>query len=333
VTVVELPQPPRSLSPGQAAMVEANLDLIARVVRKYFPRTHRDEFDDRVSDGFFGLVRAAETFDPDHGTPFRGYASQCIRSAVRAGLERFSGISYRQDRTGFRRPLSLDEPISEDGRTRGDGLADGPLFSTEVPYTVDSEAQYFAYAACRTAADVALVSAIEDGLSLSQAAEHLGVAYAAIRQQKKRLTDRAREIKGVHAMPTSVLEFTCPECGDKFDRAASLGVHRRYKHDVHATNGSTPRAGATTKGPVLVELVDEEPPPPPAPKMKPVDQIIATVTAADMKPGRWQRIAVFPSPRAARSMATRLRGDAAAFEWLAADDGRLFVRLPETAAS
>lgn len=53
------------------------------------------------------------------------------------------------------------------------------------------------------------------------------------------------------------------------------------------------------------------------------------VEAGDLVPGRWMRVALFTSARAARAMATRLRKhtEGGPYEWLAPGDDRLFVRV------
>lgn len=48
--------------------------------------SHAD-LDDLVGVAFVGLIRAAETFDPGHGSPFSGYAYRAARSAALNELE------------------------------------------------------------------------------------------------------------------------------------------------------------------------------------------------------------------------------------------------------
>ena len=67
-------------------------------------------------------------------------------------------------------------------------------------------------------------------------------------------------------------------------------------------------------------------------KKKPAELIVGVVAAADLSDGAWKRCAVFPTRQMAKRMATRLTAEAAAYEWRAVEDGRLFVRVATTEA-
>ena len=114
-------------------------------------------------------------------------------------------------------------------------------------------------------------------------------------------------------------------CTAAFPTPQALGSHKRYSH-----TGAIQTKAKKPKRPVHVELVDEDPPPPvvKAPKISDLDRILNTVESAEMQPGKWMRVAVFISSRAARSMGTRLqkRTEGGAWEWYAPGDDRLFVR-------
>jgi hypothetical protein len=55
---------------------------------------------------------------------------------------------------------------------------------------------------------------------------------------KKKSTQSAAQASGA--------EFTCPECGRTFARAAALGAHRRRAHGVAGSSASRARRGATS---------------------------------------------------------------------------------------
>jgi len=61
------------------ALVEANLRLVLSYVKKHWKR---QDFDDIVSAGNAGLIRAAEKFDPSKGFRFTTYAVWWIRQQV-----------------------------------------------------------------------------------------------------------------------------------------------------------------------------------------------------------------------------------------------------------
>jgi RNA polymerase sigma factor (sigma-70 family) len=75
------------------ALVTANVGLVWwRVAKRWKGRA---DFDDLVSAGFIGLVRAADLYDPDKGA-FSSYAIASIDNAIRRELERYKAISLPQ---------------------------------------------------------------------------------------------------------------------------------------------------------------------------------------------------------------------------------------------
>lgn len=72
---------------GRAALktlVECNLRLVIKIAKDY--RNLGLDFADLVCEGNFGLIKAAERFDPSHGTRFSTYCSYWIKQAIRRGL-------------------------------------------------------------------------------------------------------------------------------------------------------------------------------------------------------------------------------------------------------
>jgi len=53
------------------------------------------EYDDLVSDGTVGLMKAWENFDPERGVKFETYASYRIRGEILDGLKSYSPVPYR----------------------------------------------------------------------------------------------------------------------------------------------------------------------------------------------------------------------------------------------
>lgn len=95
---------------GQALnrLVEANLRFVVKIAAQY--RGRGMEFDDLISEGNIGLMKAAAKFDASHGTPFVNYAVVYVRQAI----ERAIGGNVSTTDTA-RRPLSVDAPMR--GRT------------------------------------------------------------------------------------------------------------------------------------------------------------------------------------------------------------------------
>ena len=53
------------------------------------------EYDDLVSDGTIGLMKAAENFDPKRGVKFETYSSYRIRGEILDGFKSYSPVPYR----------------------------------------------------------------------------------------------------------------------------------------------------------------------------------------------------------------------------------------------
>lgn len=131
-----------ALGCGPAAMdarnqlVMANYGLIHLVAQAY--RRAGIRYDDLVQEGAMGLLRAAETFDPERGVRFGTYAVYWIRSKVQRFVEHerresnpfMAGVDSIVGEDGKRhiprtRTVSLDSPLDAEGdRTLGDTVCD-----------------------------------------------------------------------------------------------------------------------------------------------------------------------------------------------------------------
>lgn len=110
--------------------VRANLGLVWFHVNRMRP-SHPQDRDDAFQDGVFGLLRAAQLFDPTLGFKFSTYASRWIRVSIDRGRAGAAGKNYRHARrTGdtYDPPLSIDTPFDGDpggdDRTIADTIAD-----------------------------------------------------------------------------------------------------------------------------------------------------------------------------------------------------------------
>lgn len=65
---------------------------------------------------------------------------------------------------------------------------------------------------------------------------------------------------GQTARTPSKASFGCPECDETFDSPQARGAHKRHSHASSRATAPAPRR------PVLVELVDEQPPEAPPPQ-------------------------------------------------------------------
>ncbi len=92
-------------------IVEANLRLVFSIVKKFV--NPNNTFDDLLSDGIIGLIRAVEKFDFDRGFRFSTYATQVVRrNSYRTVVEK------QQDRQKVIGGLQdMDIEVSDDERS------------------------------------------------------------------------------------------------------------------------------------------------------------------------------------------------------------------------
>ncbi len=106
------------LTDEQAEMTQANLGLISFVIdRNKHLVTELYDYGDAWQDGYFGLARAVQLFDPTRGFTFSTYATDRIRQAIQKGRGRFESkawrAAYEQNVSDeLEAPLSLDMPVA-----------------------------------------------------------------------------------------------------------------------------------------------------------------------------------------------------------------------------
>ena len=65
---------------AQDALIEHNLRLVTHIARKFY--ASESDYEDMLSCGNIGLIKAVLTFDPDKGARFATYACRCIEKAI-----------------------------------------------------------------------------------------------------------------------------------------------------------------------------------------------------------------------------------------------------------
>lgn len=88
---------------ARQVLIERNLRLVAHIIKK-FDHTE-EEFDDLISVGTIGLIKAVDTYDPAKASRLATYASRCIENEV---------LMYLRARKKTRAELSLYDPIGTD---------------------------------------------------------------------------------------------------------------------------------------------------------------------------------------------------------------------------
>ena len=84
--------------------VERNLRLVVYIVKKF--ENTGIEFEDLISIGTIGLMKAINTFKLDKNIKLATYASRCIENEILMQLRRNSKIKNE---------ISIDEPLNKDG--------------------------------------------------------------------------------------------------------------------------------------------------------------------------------------------------------------------------
>ena len=66
---------------AQDALIEHNLRLVTHIARKFY--ASESDYEDLLSSGNIGLIKAVLTFDPDKSARFATYACRCIENEFR----------------------------------------------------------------------------------------------------------------------------------------------------------------------------------------------------------------------------------------------------------
>ncbi len=103
-------------------LVERNLRLVVYIAKK-FENTGID-FEDLISIGTIGLMKAVNTFNADKNIKLATYASRCIENEILMQLRR---------NTKIKNEVSIDEPLNKDGD--GNELLLSDILGTDVDIT------------------------------------------------------------------------------------------------------------------------------------------------------------------------------------------------------
>lgn len=177
---------PRALE-SRNQLVLANYGLIHLVAQAY--RRAGIRYEDLVQEGAMGLLRAAETFDPERGVRFGTYAVYWIRSKVQRFIEHqrretnpfMAGVDSVAGDDGRRhiprtRTVSLEAPLDFDGeRSLSDVVSDPDEVTPEGRAMEDQEGSRVArevWDVCRELGDPRLEVIVRQRL-LSPAPETL----------------------------------------------------------------------------------------------------------------------------------------------------------------
>ncbi len=106
-------------------LIERNLRLVAHIIKK-FERSGED-FDDLVSIGTVGLIKAINSYNPEKATRLATYASRCIENEI---------LMHFRSRKKMNAECSLHEPLGTDQDGNEITLMD--LLGTEESEVMDT---------------------------------------------------------------------------------------------------------------------------------------------------------------------------------------------------
>ena len=116
-------------------LVEHNLRLVVFIVNKHYSDSREQE--DLISIGTIGLIRAAETFDPEKAISFSTYASTCIRNQIKMY---FRKTRHKNNEVYMNEPIDTDKNGNE--LTIADIFKDDVCVDDEVDLRINMEKLY-----------------------------------------------------------------------------------------------------------------------------------------------------------------------------------------------
>lgn len=116
-------------------LIEHNLRLVVFIVNKHYSDSKEQE--DLISIGTIGLIRAAETFDPEKAISFSTYASTCIRNQIKMY---FRKNKHKSSEVYMNEPIDTDKNGNE--LTIADIFKDSVCVDDEVDLRINMEKLY-----------------------------------------------------------------------------------------------------------------------------------------------------------------------------------------------
>ena len=191
-----------------------NKGLLYYVARRYSKACLCDRavsVEDLVQAGFFGLVQAQKTFDPQAGN-WASWAAHYITKEIHKAL----GLREGKPLKAHWQALSLDAPLNPnepDGLTGADVLADDSLPAIDEALTLDDMRRYVRQAVERLQSDqqrlVIQLCGLE-GQPYEAAAGRLGVSVERVRQIRKTALVRLRNDKTLRENARADIELRTP---------------------------------------------------------------------------------------------------------------------------
>ena len=228
-------------------LYQENRGLLRLVARRYAAACQRDRavsVEDLTQAGFFGLIQASKTFDPDKGS-WATWAAWAITDEIYKAL----GLRDGKPTKAHTCALSLDAPLNPDepdDLTGLDMLEDASLPATDEALNLDNMRQYVRRAVERLQNEqqrlVIQICGLE-GKPYEAAAAALGVSAERVRQIRGRALERLRKDKALR--------------DDARADIADIEARTPYYTHVTVTSFNRSRTSATEKA-VLWRLEQEQ---------------------------------------------------------------------------
>lgn len=189
----------RALQGDQRAvnrLAEANLRLVAHVAREY--QGQGLYYDDLISEGNVGLMKAAAKYDGSRGLRFAGYAVVFIRREIERALQHESTDKMLESRSNGQ-TRSLDAPLGAKPNvnllqvlTDGNSpMADGRTYSSALEQQVEHALEELNERERQVVA--AYFGIGQEHLTMAEIAEDMGLKRERVRQIRDRAVRRMRK--------------------------------------------------------------------------------------------------------------------------------------------
>ena len=207
-------------------LVEENLKLVYEVAHKYkYLCCTTVDFEDLVSIGYIGLIKASKAYDDTKNIKFSTLAFVCIKNAI---LREFVNKQYKFNDTNT---VSLNSNINtgsavveniELAEIIRDDKMDDYLENLDNKILIDS-----IYEKC-TAREKKIIDMFLEGYSLREIAPVVGCHHITV---SKVINNLKRYIGGGMSMKLDDTETVCPYCFGKLGDDINKNVHIKYCAD------------------------------------------------------------------------------------------------------
>jgi len=193
------PRPPLRGPDERNALAVRHLGLARMAARRFLRLRPGAEaqypLDEAEADGYLGLLRAAELFDPARGCAFGTYAMPWIVQRMMSGLRRSEVVKAPEER---KRTAALPSVLSADWQDRrftDDGPADRAPPAEEALARREEAERVRAWAAALLTDRQrhALLLCVERGWTLARAGRSLGMARQRVHQLRNAALEALRE--------------------------------------------------------------------------------------------------------------------------------------------